>query len=147
MHTKQLEDNDEIHLPSDSEEKRLSPGVITVPSSIPPPLSTWIVDSSRDTPSILIPPICTSLQTSSSPISTIRPIPIFATSSLSPASLTTHSSPAGMLPLVSNPPPIRPIPTSQLTTALQQQLLPNSYLHGVYTQQGNISNITSILLP
>ena len=80
------------------------------------------------------------MQTSTSGgVTAIRPIPVLATPSLSP-SLTTHPAPIGTLPLASNPPPLRPLATSHLTTALQQQLLPNSYLHGVYTQQGNKVN-------
>ena len=123
----------------EAEDKRISPSTVTVPSSIPTSLSNWIVDSPKDIPPILLPPVgSTSHQHSSSSLSAIRPMPIFATSTLNPGSLNTHPNPGGILPLTSNPPPIRPIPTSQLTTALHQQLLPNSYLHGVYAQQGTL---------
>ena len=91
-----------------------------------------MIDSPKSTPSILISP----LRSTSSSVPTVRPIPVFAASTLNPGPLNSHVNPAGMVHLASNHPPIRPIPTSQLTTNLQQQLLPNSYLHGIYTQQG-----------
>ena len=101
---------------------------------MPPPLTNWMIDSPKSTPSILISP----LRSTSSSVPTVRPIPVFAASTLNPGPLNNHvNNPAGhLVHLASNHPPIRPIPTSQLTTNLQQQLLPNSYLHGIYTQQG-----------
>ena len=105
------------------------------PSPSLPPVSNWIIDPSKIATPILGPPTCSASQSnSSSVISAIRPIPLFANSPLHPASINRHSNQSNILSLPSNPPPIRPSP--QLTTALQHQLLPNSYLHSVYTQQG-----------
>ena len=107
------------------------------PSPSLPPSSNWIIDPSKIATPILVPPTCSASQSnSSSVISAIRPIPLFANSPLHPASINRHSNQSNILSLPSNPPPIRPIHSPQLTTALQHQLLPNSYLHSVYTQQG-----------
>ena len=130
---------DKIHLvyfTSDSEENTKSTGLSHASRSNSPSVSNWIPDSTRNSSPISV-PLANSLSkpNSSSPISTIRPLPIFAASALNPTSLNSNVSPGSILSLPSNPPPIRPIPTSQLTSALHQQLLPNSYLHGVYTQQ------------
>ena len=117
---------------TDCEHKRLSHRLSTSSPSTTSHLSSLVVDSSKDTHSLFIPSIRPPMQTSNSGgVTAIRPIPVLATPSLSP-SLTTHPAPIGTLALASNPPPLRPLATSHLTTALQQQLLPHSYLHGVH---------------